>query len=288
LYGNLLLLKVIKKEQTTLKLKNIDNGNTFDFGKTSANYARFRDIYPDVFFETLNEMRIGTAGQKVLDLGTGTGVLPRFMNKYGADFTGSDVSAEQIEQAKILSDGMTINYVISASEDMNFPEKSFDVITALQCAWYFEREKLYPKMKNILKENGIYAEMGMIYLPRESEIAAGSEALVHKYNPAWNSNNYGRDFFDITPKRYNELVGDIFVLEQVRLIEAQIPFTRETWHGRMKTLRGIGASNFTPEQIEAWSDEHFAFMQTQPETFTIPHLIQICMMRKKTAETSRN
>jgi hypothetical protein len=134
-------------------------------------------------------------------------------------------------------------------------------------------------MKNVFKENGIYAEMGMIYLPRESEIAAGSEALVHKYNPVWNSNNYGRDFFDITPKRYNELVGDVFVLEQVRLIEAQIPFTRETWHGRMKTLRGIGASNLTPEQIEAWSDEHFAFMQKQPETFTIPHMIQICLMK---------
>jgi ubiquinone/menaquinone biosynthesis C-methylase UbiE len=61
-----------------LKLKNIDNGNTFDFGKTSANYARFRDIYPDVFFETLNEMGIGTTGQKVLDLGTGTGVYHDF------------------------------------------------------------------------------------------------------------------------------------------------------------------------------------------------------------------
>jgi SAM-dependent methyltransferase len=264
-----------------MKLKNIDNGNTFDFGKTSANYARFRDIYPDMFFEMLNEMGICTTGQKVLDLGTGTGVLPRFLSKYGADFTAADVSSEQIEQAKILSDGMNIDYIVSASEDIDFPENSFDVITALQCAWYFDREKLYPKLRKILKENGIYAEMGMIYLPRESKIAAGSEALVLKYNPVWNSNNYGRDFFDITPKRYNELVGDVFVLEQVRLIEAQIPFTRETWHGRMKTLRGIGASNLTLEQIETWSDEHFAFMQMQPEKFTIPHLIQICVMRRK-------
>jgi SAM-dependent methyltransferase len=262
-----------------MQLNNIDNGNNFDFGKTSENYARFRDIYPDVFFETLHEMGIGTEGQKILDLGTGTGVLPRFMNKYGADFTATDVSAEQIEQAKILSAGMNIDYIVSASEETDFPENSFDVITALQCAWYFDREKLYPKMKNILKGNGIYTEIAMIYLPQESETAAGSEALVLKHNPVWNSNNYGRDFFDITTKRYNELVGDIFVLEQVRLIETQIPFTRETWHGRMKTLRGIGASNLTKEQIKAWSDEHFAFLQTQPEAFTIPHLIQICTMK---------
>jgi SAM-dependent methyltransferase len=264
-----------------LKLKNIDNGNTFDFGKTSANYARFRDIYPDVFFETLNEMGIEISGQKVLDLGTGTGVLPRFMSKCGAVFTVADVSSEQIEQAKTLSSGMNIDYVFSASEHIDFPENSFDVITALQCAWYFDREKLYPKMRKILKNNGIYTEMGMIYLPRESEIAAGSEELVLKYNPVWNSDNYGRDFFDITSKRYKELVGDVFVLEQVRLIDVQIPFTRETWHGRMKTLRGIGASSLSMEQIEAWSDEHFAFMKTLPERFTIPHLIQICLMRNK-------
>jgi SAM-dependent methyltransferase len=226
-------------------------------------------------------MSIGTAGQKVLDLGTGTGVLPRFMKKYGAEFTATDVSAEQIEQAKTLSDGMNIDYIVSASEAIDFPENSFDVITALQCAWYFDRKKLYPKMRKILKGSGIYAEMGMIYLPHESEIAAGSEALVLKYNPVWNANNLGRDFFDITPKRYNDLVGDVFVLEQVRLIEAQIPFTRITWHGRMKTLRGIGASNLTQEQIAEWEIEHKAFLDTQPEKFTIPHLIQICVMRKR-------
>ena len=40
-------------------------------------------------------------GQRVLDIGTGTGVLPRNMYKYGAKWTGTDISPEQIEQAKI-------------------------------------------------------------------------------------------------------------------------------------------------------------------------------------------
>lgn len=34
-----------------IKNKNIDNGKKFDWGKTSADYAGFRDIYPKEFYE---------------------------------------------------------------------------------------------------------------------------------------------------------------------------------------------------------------------------------------------
>jgi 2-polyprenyl-3-methyl-5-hydroxy-6-metoxy-1,4-benzoquinol methylase len=34
----------------------------------------------------------------VLDIGTGTGVIPRSLYKYGAHFTGADISAMQIEK----------------------------------------------------------------------------------------------------------------------------------------------------------------------------------------------
>ena len=42
-------------------------------------------------------------GQKILDIGTGKGVLPRNLYSYGGKWTGTDISAEQIEQAKKLS-----------------------------------------------------------------------------------------------------------------------------------------------------------------------------------------
>ena len=41
-------------------------------------------------------------GQRVLDLGTGTGVLPRNMYKYGAKWTGTYIADNQIQQAKEL------------------------------------------------------------------------------------------------------------------------------------------------------------------------------------------
>ncbi|MFR2154086.1 MAG: class I SAM-dependent methyltransferase [[Eubacterium] siraeum] len=54
-----------------------------------------------------------------------------------------DISPEQIEQAKLLSQGTDIKYYVSASEDLSFPDNSFDVITACQCFWYFDHENLF-------------------------------------------------------------------------------------------------------------------------------------------------
>ena len=63
---------------------NIDNGRPFDWGRTSQDYAKYRDIYPPQFYEKIISRGLCTAGQRVLDLGTGTGVLPRNMYRFGA------------------------------------------------------------------------------------------------------------------------------------------------------------------------------------------------------------
>ena len=57
--------------------QNIDGGKAFDWGRTSEDYAKFRDIYPQIFYDNIVNRGIGIAGQTVLDLGTGTGVIPR-------------------------------------------------------------------------------------------------------------------------------------------------------------------------------------------------------------------
>ena len=96
--------------------ENIDGGKAFDWGKTSADYARFRDIYPQEFYDRIIGRHLCVEGQRVLDLGTGTGVLPRNMYRYGAKWTGTDISEEQIVQARRLSEGMDIAYRAVSAE----------------------------------------------------------------------------------------------------------------------------------------------------------------------------
>ena len=86
-----------------IKDKNIDGGKAFDWGKISTDYAKFRDIYPQEFYDKIIKRHLCINGQSALNVGTGTGVLPRNMYGYGAKWTGTDISVNQIEQAKILS-----------------------------------------------------------------------------------------------------------------------------------------------------------------------------------------
>ena len=60
--------------------EKIDNGKAFDWGRVSTEYAKYRDIYPNEFYDKIISLGLCTKGQKVLDVGTGTGVLPRHIN----------------------------------------------------------------------------------------------------------------------------------------------------------------------------------------------------------------
>lgn len=100
--------------------KNIDGGKPFDRGRTSTDYAKFRDIYPTEFYNKIIGQGLCTKGQRALDIGTGTGVLPRNMYKFGAKWTGVDISKKQTEQAKRLSEGMDIDYYAMPAEDIAF------------------------------------------------------------------------------------------------------------------------------------------------------------------------
>lgn len=261
-----------------IKNKNIDHGNAFDWGRVSEKYGKYRDIYPEEFYKKIVDLGLCTKGQKVLDLGTGTGVLPRNLYQYGAQFVGADISENQIKEAQRLSEenGMDIQYVCASAENMDFADETFDTVTACQCFMYFDKNIVLPKIHRILKENGHFAILFMAWLPDESEIARKSEDLVLKYNPAWTGANMQRSIPNL-PKEGS----DLFSVENAIGFDIDIPFTRETWHGRMVACRGIGASSLSAAEIVAFEKEHKVFLNTVPETFAIPHYVTILNLRKK-------
>ena len=106
-----------------IKDSRIDGGKAFDWGKTSEFYAKYRDIYPDEFYKKVADRGLCVTGQKVLDLGTGTGVLPRNMYKYGAKWVGTDISPEQIEQALDILEATAREFGIE------LPRRNYDKVT---------------------------------------------------------------------------------------------------------------------------------------------------------------
>lgn len=68
-------------------------------------------------FKKLTDFGIGIQGQKILDLGTGTGVIPRGMYKYGGQWIGTDIAENQIKQfdyehKKMLEENYPENFTV--------------------------------------------------------------------------------------------------------------------------------------------------------------------------------
>ena len=258
--------------------ERIDGGRAFDFGRASKEYALYRDIYPGEFYRRIVERGLCVKGQNVLDIGTGTGVLPRNMACYGARWTGTDISPEQISEARRLSEeaGLSIDLIAAATEELSFANESFDVITACQCFWYFDHEKVIPKLFGFLKPDGRLVILYMAWLPYEDPVAGASEELVLKYSPSWSGVGEKKHPIEIP-----EAALSYFEVEYHEEYDLEVPFTRESWHGRMRACRGVGAS-LSGDELLRWDREHRELLsRVAPESFAVKHYAAMAVLKKK-------
>jgi ubiquinone/menaquinone biosynthesis C-methylase UbiE len=75
--------------------------------------------------------RLGSQPRRVLDLGTGTGVVARLVAERfpEAEVVGADISAEMIDEARRLTDSPRVAYQVADAQKLPFADGSFDLIT---------------------------------------------------------------------------------------------------------------------------------------------------------------
>ena len=98
----------------------------------------------------------------------------------------------------------------------------------------------------------------------DDKICKNSIETVKRYNKSWTA---GTDI-------YKDLNDDLFDGRVTESFYCDIPFTRESWHGRMCACRGTLAS-MSREQFERWSEAHMKMLEEYPESFTIKHKVYI-------------
>lgn len=256
----------------------IDGGKAFDWGKTSEDYAKYRDIYPEVFYQKIADRGLCVKGQKILDIGTGTGVLPRNMYKYGGEWVATDISPEQIDRAEKLSvqSGFDIKYLAVPTEKLSFTESTFDVVTACQCFWYFDHKTVAPILSDLLKKDGKLLLLYMAWLPYEDKIAGASEELVLSYSPNWSGAGER-----VRPIEIPSVVYDYFEPVYHEEYKVSVPFTKESWHGRIRACRGVGAS-LSEEELARFDREHKELLKNiAPERFEVLHYAAMAELKVK-------
>ena len=116
----------------------------------------------------------------------------------------------------------------------------------------------------------------MAWLPFEDLIAGKSEELVLKYNPNWSGAGETRH-----PIWIPDVAYDYFEMEEHEEYDLMVPFTKESWHGRMKACRGVGAS-LTKEELVKWDSEHKRLLEEiAPEQFDILHYAVLAVLKKR-------
>jgi hypothetical protein len=70
-----------------------------------------------------------------------------------------------------------------------------------------------------------------------------------------------------------------FRLHAMFAFDEAIPFTWESWRGRFRACRGIGAT-LTPEQVAAFDRDHDRLLRrSTPENFSVLHRINASLLR---------
>jgi len=70
-------------------------------------------------------------------------------------------------------------------------------------------------------------------------------------------------------------------LRTLHVMEVALEFTRETWQGRIRACRGIGAS-LSAAAVEQFDAAHGTLLETiAPETFTVLHQMTIHVYMRK-------
>jgi SAM-dependent methyltransferase len=247
-----------------------DEVKNIDWGRTSRDYMNYRPGPPSSLYDKLFAHGIGVEGQSIVDLGTGTGVMANEFSRNGCLVTGLDISKEQVSMAKMISDWECLNttFIVNECEILPFADQSIDVFTANQSWLYFKHDKIIPEIKRVLKPNGKLVTSHFSWLPVPGGIANHSERLILEHNPAWTGAGYSGKIPLVPNWSLNE-----FNLITMFYYDEDIPFTRETWKGRVRASRGIGAT-LSEKEVQYFDKQHDELLRSiSSEQFTINHRI---------------
>lgn len=245
---------------------------TVDFGRTASDYAKHRIGFPDRFFDRLFNGGIVTKGDRVLDLGTGTGAVARGLAKRGCLVTGLDRSDVLLEQAKMLAReaGADIRFVQARAEDTALPSASFDVVIAAQCWHWFDREKAALEARRVLVPAGRLISAHFDWLPLPGTVVEATEKLICMHNPAWDAAGgngvHSWEFTDFASAGFVDIESFSF--------DVSVPYSREGWLGRIRASSGVAAS-LPADAVERFNTAHAEMLARDfpADALLIPHRV---------------
>jgi SAM-dependent methyltransferase len=248
-----------------------------EFGRRADDYRRHRAGFPESFFERLAEFGVGRAGQRIVDLGTGTGTLARGFARRGASAIGIDPDARMLDAARALAaeEDARIEWRQATAETTGLAARSADGVSAGQCWHWFERGAASREVARILRPDGWLLIAHLDWIPRAGNVVETTEHLVLEHSPQWKG--AGGPFpypweKELCSQGWREPRGFAY--------EAALAYSHEAWRGRVRTCNALGAVLPTAA-VDAFDRELAALLAAEfpAEPLEVPHRVLALLLR---------
>lgn len=150
----------------TMSATPVENTKTQDaasYDRVSEAYARFTDLTTQALAESVVHLAALQPGDRVLDVGTGTGIVAleagRRLAAAGGRVAGVDISGGQLAVARRKGQeagvGSVVQFARCDAESLPFADGSFDVIVSLFALLHFpDPERAVREMFRVLRPQG--------------------------------------------------------------------------------------------------------------------------------------
>jgi SAM-dependent methyltransferase len=233
-------------------------GKQVDFGKTATDYGRYRAGYPDELYRRLESFGVGLPGQRILDLGAGTGFLGRGFARNGCHLTAADISMQLMREARRLDAdaGVATDYVRAKAEALPFADHSFDVVGAGQCWHWFDRNAAAAESHRVLRPAGRLVIAHFDWIPLPGNVVEATEQLIAKHNPKWALGGAA----GIYPRWPGDVAIAGFTAIETFSFDVIASYTHEAWRGRIRASAGVDGT-LSPAQVDDFDREFAALLK---------------------------
>jgi SAM-dependent methyltransferase len=257
-----------------------------DFGRTAADYARYRSGFPSELLDRLAAKGIARPGARVVDLGTGTGSLARLFARHRCVVTGVDIAAPLLEEARLLDReaGLQIDYINAPAEATGLPEAAFDVVSAGQCWHWFDRPAAAHEVARLLTEGGFVAIAHFDWLAFGDNVVEATQEIILRYTPP-GSTAHGPWPFSHGTGVYPQWLVDLqsagFTEIETFSFDIQVRYAHAAWVGRIRASAPIAAT-LDEARVRSCSGELTAMLTDRfPEDpLSVPHRVWAVTARR--------
>lgn len=206
------------------------------FSAQAGEYARFRPRYPDALFAALAALAPGQA--RAWDCGTGNGQAAVALAGHFETVVASDPSRGQIEHAVPHP---RVIYRVAPAEQPPPEAGGADLVTAAQALHWFDFERFYPALAQVLRPGGLFAAWGYGLM----QVCPAVDALVLDYysnrvGPCWPPDRrHLESAYRSLPFPLDELALPPFVMTAEWSLEMLLGYL-DTWSATRRYLAAHG------------------------------------------------